>query len=142
MGWSEIGILSAVSLVLAGCSVVGNRESPLPKDGPTLVEVYRAHIANEGRSGPKDQMPLRAADDEPMAQRRTDESPTKQRFARLPNPDLVMHVYPHLSRGKYPIPGYVTVFSMYETIEYAMPGETTSQSRGGCNGAQSCSSTR
>ena len=36
--------------------------------------------------------------------------PLRQRFARVPNPDLVMVVYPHLAKGKYPVPGYVTVF--------------------------------
>ena len=49
----------------------------------------------------------------------------QQRFARVANPDLVMVVYPHLARGKYPVPGYVTVFPMYESTEYAMPGEST-----------------
>lgn len=34
-----------------------------------------------------------------------------------------MYVFPHLARGRYPVPGYVTVFPMYETVEYAMPGE-------------------
>jgi conjugative transfer region lipoprotein (TIGR03751 family) len=47
----------------------------------------------------------------------------RQRFARVPNPDLVMVVYPHLSRGKYPVPGYLTVFPMYEQTQYALPGE-------------------
>ena len=50
-------------------------------------------------------------------------NPTQQRFARVPNRDLVMVVYPHLAKGKYPVPGYVTVFPMYETVEYALPGE-------------------
>ena len=48
---------------------------------------------------------------------------SRQRFARVPNPDLVMVVYPHLARGKYPVPGYVTVFPMYEQTHYALPGE-------------------
>ncbi len=47
----------------------------------------------------------------------------QQRFARVPNPDLVMVVYPHLAQGKYPVPGYVTVFPMYEQTFYALPGE-------------------
>lgn len=49
--------------------------------------------------------------------------PMQQRFARVPNPDMVMVVYPHLAKGKYPVPGYVTVFSMYEQVLYALPGE-------------------
>jgi hypothetical protein len=41
----------------------------------------------------------------------------------VPNPDLVMVVYPHLARGKYPVPGYVTTFPMYDEVIYALPGE-------------------
>ena len=46
------------------------------------------------------------------------------RFPHLPNPTLVMYVYPHLSGpGRSPVPGYVTTFPFYERIEYALPGE-------------------
>ena len=119
-------VLIAAFLGLAACSVMGHHESPLPKDGPNLIEVYRDHIANEGVGGksPRELLPLRGADDDNAPSlRRTDLSPLQQRFQRLPNPDLVMHVFPHLARGRYPVPGYVTVFPMYETVEYAMPGE-------------------
>src|SRR5690606_32252392 len=51
--------------------------------------------------------------------------PMNQRFARLPNPDLVMVVFPHLAKGQYPVPGYVTVFPMYDQTQYALPGEVT-----------------
>ncbi len=46
-------------------------------------------------------------------------------FSRLPNPDLVMYVFPHLA-GADPVPilGYSTVFSLYSRPQYAMPGET------------------
>lgn len=124
--------------VLAGCSVAGPRSSPLPNDGPTLVQVYRDHIATEGAAGqsPRERLPLRGVDDDTLpAQRRTDMSPVQQRFQRLPNADLVMHVFPHLARGRYPVPGYVTVFPMYDTVEYAMPGEAFERaSRQGMNG--------
>jgi len=43
-------------------------------------------------------------------------------FERLPNPDLVMYVFPHMAGGA-PIPGYRTVFPMFGRVEYAMPGE-------------------
>lgn len=46
-------------------------------------------------------------------------------FPRLPNPDLVMYVFPHLAGADpVPIPGYSTVFSLYSRPQYAMPGET------------------
>jgi conjugative transfer region lipoprotein (TIGR03751 family) len=43
-------------------------------------------------------------------------------FPRLPNPDLVMYVYPHLAGTQAPVPGYSTVFPLYES-QYALPGE-------------------
>jgi conjugative transfer region lipoprotein (TIGR03751 family) len=51
-------------------------------------------------------------------------SEIEQQFPRLPNPTLVMYVYPHLSTdSRLPVPGYSTAFPFYERPEYAMPGE-------------------
>ena len=45
-------------------------------------------------------------------------------FPRLPNPSLAMYVFPHLAgEEQVPVPGYVTTFTMYERVEYALPGE-------------------
>ena len=44
-------------------------------------------------------------------------------FPRLPNPTIVMYVFPHLSEEKTPIPGYSTVFQLYERDHFALPGE-------------------
>ena len=44
-------------------------------------------------------------------------------FPRLPNPDLCMYVYPHLSSEKATVPGYTSCFSMYDNNQYALPGE-------------------
>jgi conjugative transfer region lipoprotein (TIGR03751 family) len=52
-------------------------------------------------------------------------------FPRLPNPTLVMYVFPHLAGDAHaPVPGYATAFPMYEQVEYALPGEITAQSVG------------
>lgn len=56
---------------------------------------------------------------------RTQESEISQQFPRLPNPDMVMYVFPHLAEGNSPVPGYSTVFSFYSQTQYAMPGERT-----------------
>lgn len=160
------GLATALLLLLGACSVAGPRESPLPHDGPTLVEVYREHIATEGigrsarpgrradqtpagMQGVTADVPAGAADDcaGPLAVARDclNRRPVRdddadllqvgtqapaptldavlQRFQRLPNPDLVMYVFPHLARGRYPVPGYYTAFPLYETVEYALPGE-------------------
>ncbi|MCH8945078.1 MAG: TIGR03751 family conjugal transfer lipoprotein, partial [Proteobacteria bacterium] len=45
-------------------------------------------------------------------------------FPRLPNPTLVMYVFPHLvGEERVPVPGYATTFPMYRQVEYALPGE-------------------
>lgn len=118
---------------LSACSVSGPRESPLNEvtaGSPTVSEVFRgtdgaqtdSHRAKErvnasGRARPVGQL------DAQQSPYWTPLKPMQQRFARVPNPDLVMVVYPHLSKGKYPVPGYVTVFPMYEQTQYALPGE-------------------
>jgi conjugative transfer region lipoprotein (TIGR03751 family) len=45
-------------------------------------------------------------------------------FPRLPNPTLVMYVFPHLAGADgVGVPGYATSFAMYERVHYALPGE-------------------
>ncbi len=52
-------------------------------------------------------------------------------FPRLPNPTLVMYIFPHLSGSeRTPVPGYVTTFPFYETVEYALPGEVPGEVAG------------
>jgi conjugative transfer region lipoprotein (TIGR03751 family) len=47
-----------------------------------------------------------------------------RQFHRLPNPDLVMYVFPHLAGSDpVPVPGYSTVFPFYRRAPYALPGE-------------------
>jgi len=52
-------------------------------------------------------------------------------FPRLPNPTLVMYIFPHLAgESGAPVPGYTTAFPMYEQVEYALPGEVPARSAG------------
>ncbi len=128
-----------MALLLAGCSVTGSRESPInevTRGSPTVVDIYRGQTegGTQGDGARREAAPqerLRSQSQaRPIApgdgntQRYWSAlEPLQQRFARVPNPDLVMVVYPHLAKGKYPVPGYVTVFPMYEQTQYALPGE-------------------
>ncbi len=48
----------------------------------------------------------------------------KQLFPRLPNPDIIVYVTPHLAtHNRVPIPGYTTALPLYDQVHYAMPGE-------------------
>jgi conjugative transfer region lipoprotein (TIGR03751 family) len=59
---------------------------------------------------------------------RTPQNEIYSQFKRLPNPDLVMYVFPHLAgTDPVPVPGYTTVFPMYQRVQYAMPGERTEE---------------
>jgi len=61
---------------------------------------------------------------EQMRYTRTARNEVHRQFQRLPNPDLVMYVYPHLAgTDPVPVPGYTTVFPLNQRIQYAMPGE-------------------
>lgn len=144
-------LISLSVLASSGCTSMASRTSPLPTEGPTVIEVYESAVdrirtgerasppkapasaagsAGAQRSGAARQVADVAdtgAASVPAAYAATAVEPMQQRFARLPNPDLVMYVFPHMARGRYPVPGYLTVFPMYETIEYAMPGEVPSR---------------
>lgn len=120
--------LAAILLVLSGCSMMPH-ESPLPHDGPTMGQIYKDHNARGAATDSEAQaarsrMPLRAADEfDPGPTRESAQAQIERRFARVSNPDLVMTVFPHLAKGKYPVPGYQTMFPMYESVEYLLPGE-------------------
>ena len=67
---------------------------------------------------------MQAAPAGQMRYTRTARNEVYRQFQRLPNPDLVMYVYPHLAgTDPVPVPGYTTVFPLYQRIQYAMPGE-------------------
>jgi conjugative transfer region lipoprotein (TIGR03751 family) len=124
----------SLSAALSGC--LSTKEDLLPQDGPTMREVYTAHFQAPPRREAPDAG--RGAEDglEAASGRHgtggglrlagyTREAATEidAQFPRLPNPDLVMYVFPHLSEQGYPVPGYSTVVPMYERVEYALPGE-------------------
>lgn len=54
---------------------------------------------------------------------RTEANELRGIFPRLPNPDLCMYVFPHLSLENATVPGYSSCFSMYDKNHYALPGE-------------------
>ncbi|MBE0469928.1 MAG: TIGR03751 family conjugal transfer lipoprotein [Methyloprofundus sp.] len=109
------------TLLLAGCST----SSPLQKmnsDSPGTAELMRQAPFAPGGSGAAE--PVRPMFDYNY----TDYTRTAQHeldvlFPRLPNPTLVMYVYPHISAAGVPVPGYSTAFTMFNQPHYALPGE-------------------
>ena len=116
--------------VLAGCA--STKDAILPQDGPTMMEIYEQHQlgvdagdrndrAREALQRPRPLQPD-TADLAGYTREAADE--IEARFARLPNPTLVMFIFPHLAGADaVPVPGYATSFPLYERTHYALPGE-------------------
>ncbi|QQC64344.1 TIGR03751 family conjugal transfer lipoprotein [Paraburkholderia ginsengisoli] len=128
-----------VLLMLGGCA--SSKEKLLPHGDATMLDVWNQQT---GGSAAGDQAarqlldarqalrrPLTASDSGSVsatnaAYTRTAQNEIYQQFHRLPNPDMVMYVFPHLAgTDPVPVPGYTTVFPLYQRVQYAMPGERT-----------------
>lgn len=122
-----------LSVLLTGCST--SKEALLPVGDNDMMAVWSGKTtANTGSHAGQEaaRATLRRAltDNENQHRQtmnddytRTQSSEIHQQFPRLPNPDMVMYVFPHLSAGNLPVPGYSTVFPFYHQVQYALPGE-------------------
>ncbi|EDI1751069.1 TIGR03751 family conjugal transfer lipoprotein [Salmonella enterica] len=131
---TELYRLLAVMLsgiLLAGCS--SSKEAILPAGDSTMMDLWQ-HRSGSAQQGTLARDALRRPLTGPERQgdrtqaesySRTQESELSQQFPRLPNPDMVMYVFPHLADGSAPVPGYSTVFPFYTHTQYAQPGERT-----------------
>lgn len=127
--------------VLAGCAT--SKEKLLPHGDNTMLDVWQQN-AGDGSGGtgqvarrqlldarqslrrPLTDADVQAAPAEQTRYTRTARNEVYRQFQRLPNPDLTMYVYPHIAgTDPVPVPGYTTVFPLYQRVQYAMPGERT-----------------
>lgn len=129
-----IVIIGWISLALGGCA--STKESVLPQDGPSMRAIYDAHFEGIGADDPYvlrrelGTRPLGDDDVDLAGYSRTAHTELETIFPRLPNPTLVMYVFPHLAGSeRVPVPGYATTFTLYERVEYALPGEVQSGQR-------------
>ncbi|HGX3311270.1 TPA: TIGR03751 family conjugal transfer lipoprotein [Pseudomonas aeruginosa] len=135
--WIKPIVLACVAAVLVGCAT--NKEDMLPRGNHTMQQLWLRE-AGDGGNGQAARRQLLDARQElrrPLTSTDIDGAPAQQahytrtaaneihrQFRRLPNPDLVMFVYPHLAGSDpVPVPGYSTVFPLYQRVQYAMPGE-------------------
>ncbi len=121
-------LLPLVLISLAGCA--GSKDTILPTDGPSMKTIYTRHFSDIGMHGTisvRKELKSRplATDVADLAGYVRDAfNELDSHFPRLPNPTLVMYVFPHLvGDERLPIPGYSTTFPMYRQLEYALPGE-------------------
>lgn len=123
--------LISVAFLLSACSTSQKELLPTGDDtmrdiwnkggGDTQLQYYRDN--NNRRIDPVKYISVK----EQKSYTRSAENEIKNLFPQLPNPDLIMYVYPHLSASgePMPIPGYSTVIPFYSRVQYAQPGERT-----------------
>lgn len=127
--------LVLISIGLTACATTGAKNSILPKDLKPMSEIYREHFGHDKATAGQ------APTNGPSLQKRTSggdgdadlhgtlrvaATELDHTFPRLANPTLVMYVYPHLAGPSgAPVPGYATRFTLYDRVEYAVPGEFT-----------------
>jgi conjugative transfer region lipoprotein (TIGR03751 family) len=115
------------ALLLPGCMT--SKESVLPQDGKSMKQIYEAHFEHIGRQRAdrvREELErgVKAGDADLSGYVRDANHEIDAIFPHLPNPTLVMFVFPHLAGPQgVPVPGYATSFPMYEGVEYALPGE-------------------
>ncbi|EKS4618394.1 TIGR03751 family conjugal transfer lipoprotein [Salmonella enterica] len=124
-------VLSIIPLLLAlaGCST--SQEDLLPVDkNTTMMSIWGRQTG--GSNTLYDQRselrrPLTEISvQEQQSYTRTAANEAQSQFKRLPNPDMTMYVFPHLTAGEnVPVPGYTTVFPLHSRVNYALPGERT-----------------
>ena len=104
--------------LLTGCS----SQKLIPDTGDEILNVYKNHVGSTDIV-PKMFRQLRNDRRDLTGYTREANNEINQQFPRLPNPELSLYVFPHLSRKGHPIPGYSSAYLMYEKDEYALPGE-------------------
>lgn len=110
--------------LLTGCTTAGNA---IPKGGPTMAQVYEEAM-QKSNGGTIEQ--VREKINNPISVEcnnhqsdftRTSENEINNLFPTLANPQIVMYVYPHVTGiDETPVPGYGTVFPLYDKVHYSM----------------------
>lgn len=127
------GAALAFTLLVSACST--SKDELLPHGDNTMLDVWEQGTSGSNGSTAGRQLldarqdmrrSLQAHQADKSLFTRTAQNEIYSQFKRLPNPDLVMYVFPHLAGSDpAPIPGYSTVFPLYQRVQYAMPGERT-----------------
>lgn len=135
--WIERLLVVVAVMALAGCAT--NKEKLLTHGGDTMLDIWNQETAGAAGGGrasrelldarqtlrqPLTDVDIQAAPGAQARYTRTAQNEIYRQFHRLPNPDLVMYVFPHLAgTDPVPVPGYSTVFPLYQRVQYALPGE-------------------
>jgi conjugative transfer region lipoprotein (TIGR03751 family) len=131
---TRAGLCLALAWILGGCAT--SKDELLPHGEHDMLDIWNQETsggdaslagrrlldARQGLRRPLTEADVQAAPTDAASYTRDAANEIHRQFHRLPNPDLVMYVFPHLA-GSDPVPGYSTVFPLYRRAPYALPGE-------------------
>ena len=110
--------LTSSLVVLQGC--VTTSEDIFGDDMTPMKEVYEQKVFGDGLNI-RQQIARDIRDNSVHVNAKLHRH--KKAFPKLPNPELIMHVFPHITPNGTAVPGYTTAFDLYEKNHYALPGE-------------------
>lgn len=110
--------------LISGCSLQSKPSSVLTQ-GPTMRDVLANHSSHKQVSAPRS---LSWDDTNTYGNyTRSEQKELNGLFPRLPNPDLCMYVFPHITQEEATVPGYTSCFPLFDKNHYALPGEFTAR---------------
>ena len=112
-----IRVASAFALVITLAACAANK---IPESSRTMADIY---VGADG--GTQVNRGINDGEADLSGYTRDAASEVRQLFPRLPNPTLVLYVFPHLTPDGLPVPGYATAFDLYPSAPFALPGELT-----------------
>lgn len=134
-------VVVTLTLAIGGCAT--KKEKLLTHDDRTMLDIWDEQTGGgaRGSQGNRQLLDARQSLRRPLTRSDVAEMPAinasytrtarneiYSQFHRLPNPDLAMYVFPHLAGSDpAPVPGYTTIFPLYQRQQYAMPGERTEE---------------
>lgn len=137
--WTNTLVTVLALAALAGCAA--RKEKLLPHSEATMLDIWDRDTGGSaaGERAGQALLDARAALRRPLTDAeatsmgiadadyaRSAATEIYRQFHRLPDPDLLMYVFPHLAGADpVPVPGYSTVFPLYRHVHYALPGERT-----------------
>ena len=128
--FSRMSLLALFAASLAACSVTQpSSDKLLPDAGPTTAELISgqksrvsAYFGN-GVQADYLGMPLTEGYAPNSSYSLAHVNELKRDFRQVPNPEIVAYVFPHISDGELPVPGYFTMFKLYERDPFALEQE-------------------
>ena len=127
----RLPVLLVFAASLAACSSVTQPKADklLPDSGPTTAELLtgaRSKVSAYFGNGVQADylgVPLTEGYAPNSSYSLAHVNELRRDFRQVPNPEITAYVFPHISDGELPVPGYFTLFRLYERDHYALEQE-------------------